>query len=82
MRSIFLEHIHHAYAKTNGTYDFPNSREGDMLRRAKQEMETLIGALQLLKDGADDDNYINSVGEMKEIAAKALQSIVLDKTRA
>ena len=40
--SVALEHMHHAYAKTDGTYDFPDSREGDILRRCKKELEYLI----------------------------------------
>lgn len=35
--SIFLGNIHHAYAQTDGTYAFPNSREGDMLKQAVRE---------------------------------------------
>ena len=40
--SAFLSHIHHAYAQTDGTYAWPNSREGDMLRQAKREIESLM----------------------------------------
>jgi hypothetical protein len=40
--SVFLSHIFHAYAQTDGSYKWPNSREGDMLRRAKLEIETLL----------------------------------------
>lgn len=36
--SIFLANIHHAYAQTDGTYAFPNSREGDMLKQAVREL--------------------------------------------
>lgn len=39
--SIFLADLHHAYAQTDGTYAFPNSREGDMLKTAKREIEAL-----------------------------------------
>ncbi len=45
MESIFLENIHHAYAQTDGTYAFPNSREGDLLRLAKKEIEELLHEL-------------------------------------
>jgi len=44
MNSVFLENLHHAYAQTDGTYAFPNSREGDMLKRAKLEIESLHAA--------------------------------------
>jgi len=40
--SAFLSHAHHAYAQTDGTYAWPNSREGDMLRQAKREIEALM----------------------------------------
>ncbi len=29
-----ISHMHHAYLQTNGTMQWPNSREGDMLRGA------------------------------------------------
>lgn len=38
MKSTFLSNIHHAYAQTDGTYKFPNSLEGDMLKQAKKEI--------------------------------------------
>lgn len=37
--SVFLATLHHAYARTDGTYAFPNSREGDLLKQAKREVE-------------------------------------------
>ncbi len=37
--SVFLSNLHHAYAQTDGTYAFPNTREGDMLKQAKKEIE-------------------------------------------
>lgn len=40
--SVFLSNLHHAYAQIDGTYKWPNSREGDMLRRAKYEIERLL----------------------------------------
>lgn len=39
--SIFLANIHHLYAQTDGSYRFPNSCEGDMLKTAKREIEAL-----------------------------------------
>ncbi len=47
MKSVFLSHIHHAYAQTDGTYSFPNSREGDMLKQAKREVESLATELEI-----------------------------------
>ena len=46
MNSVFLENLHHAYAQTDGTYAFPNSREGDMLKQAKREIESLTTQLE------------------------------------
>jgi hypothetical protein len=44
--SAFLSHVHHAFAQTDGTYAWPNSREGDMLRQAKREIERLMANAQ------------------------------------
>lgn len=41
MKFVFLDNLHHAYAQTDGSYAFPNSREGDMLKQAKKEIEQL-----------------------------------------
>jgi len=42
MNSIFLENLHHSFAQTDGTYRFPNSLEGDLLKQAKKEIEQLL----------------------------------------
>ncbi|MDP2782000.1 hypothetical protein [Devosia sp.] len=42
--SAFLQGIHHAYAQVDGSYSWPNSREGDLLRAAKSEIEALRDA--------------------------------------
>jgi len=47
--STFLPNLHHAYARTDGTYDFPNSREGDMLKTAKTEIEYHLAGLEKLR---------------------------------
>jgi hypothetical protein len=39
MKSVFLSNLHYFYAKTDGTYAFPNSNEGDLLKTAKKEIE-------------------------------------------
>lgn len=36
--SPFLQGVHHAYAQTDGSYKWPNSREGDLLRQAMKEL--------------------------------------------
>lgn len=42
MKSTVLEHLHHAHALTDGAHAFPSSREGDMLRTAKREIENAL----------------------------------------
>ena len=37
--SVFLSNLHYFYAKTDGTYEFPNSKDGDLLKQAKKEIE-------------------------------------------
>lgn len=49
MKSVFLSNLHHAYARTDGTYAFPNSREGDMLKQAKTELERLFEGINKLR---------------------------------
>ena len=39
--SVFLPNLHYFLAQTDGTYRFPNSAEGDLLKRAKVEVEAL-----------------------------------------
>lgn len=47
--SAFLSHLHHAYAQTDGTYAFPNSREGDMLKQGKREIDALLASHNRLR---------------------------------
>jgi hypothetical protein len=46
--SAFLSHLHHQYALSDGTYSWPNSRDGDMLRQAKFEIEMLHAKLKTI----------------------------------
>ena len=39
--SAFLQGVHHSYAQTDGSYAWPNTREGDLLREAVDEIERL-----------------------------------------
>ena len=39
--SIVIGHMKHAYLQTDGTMNFPNSREGDMLKQAFSELTEL-----------------------------------------
>jgi hypothetical protein len=41
MKSIFLSNLQYFYGKLDGSYDFPNSVEGDLLKTAKREIEQL-----------------------------------------
>ena len=50
--SPFLQGVHHAYAQTDGTSVWPNSREGDLLREGKREIERLIQERNKLLDAA------------------------------
>jgi hypothetical protein len=47
MKSTFLANLSYFYAKTDGTYAFPNSAEGDLLKTAKREIEQLQTELML-----------------------------------
>lgn len=47
--STFLPNLFHAYAQTDGTYAFPNSREGDMLKTAKREIEHHLAGIERLR---------------------------------
>lgn len=38
-----------AYAQTDGSYAFPNSREGDMLKTAKTEIEYHLAGIEKLR---------------------------------
>jgi hypothetical protein len=49
-RSIALGHIHHAYAQIDGTYKFPNSREGDILKQAKKEITELQAQMAAVRE--------------------------------
>jgi hypothetical protein len=41
-KSIFLSNLEYWYLQTDGTYVFPNSAEGDLLKQAKREIEEHI----------------------------------------
>lgn len=76
MNSVFLENIHHAYAQTDGTYAFPNSREGDMLKRAKLEIESLREAASDALKRARNGRY--TAAELMDVAKSfdALESLL------
>jgi hypothetical protein len=68
MKSLFLSNIHHAYAQTDGTYAFPNSREGDMLKTAKREIENLHAREKMCEtmDKAEKLALIRALQEIRD----------------
>lgn len=46
--SIFLSNCHHAFAKVDGSMDWPNSLEGDLLKQAHKEIKEAEAEIQLL----------------------------------
>lgn len=46
--SVFLSNLHYFYAKTDGTYEFPNNTEGDLLKQAKKEIEAFYTSEKLI----------------------------------
>ena len=62
--SIFLGNIHHAYAQADGTYAFPNSREGDMLKQAVRELAAMRKerdeAMALIENIANEVNVLST----------------------
>lgn len=54
MKSLFLSNLHYFCAQTDGTYKFPNSAEGDLLKQAKQEIEALEKENAELKEALRD----------------------------
>jgi hypothetical protein len=67
MKSVFLSNIHYAYAQTDGTYKFPNSQEGDMLKQAKKEIEILQDwkDQMLFVESQWDEQFVGTLLNMK-----------------
>ena len=81
MNSIFLSNIHHAYAQTDGTYKFPNSQEGDMLKQAKKEIEYLrdfLGDILAITewnwDTMPEEGRTNCFNLIETLATEALKN--------
>lgn len=72
--SVFLANLHHMCAQTDGSYRFPNSREGDMLKTAKREIEQLRLALCRIARGESEVPMLarQFYGHAMAIATKAL----------
>ena len=49
-KSVFLANLNYFFAQTDGSYKFPNSAEGDLLKRAKFEIESLLEENNRLKN--------------------------------
>lgn len=58
MKSTFLSNLHHFCAQTDGSYDFPNSQEGDLLKTAKKEIEELNQQIEQTKEILQNPHYI------------------------
>lgn len=73
-QSRFLLDLHYFFAQTDGTYAIPNSSVGDLLKRAKIEIEALL-------QPPSTKNYINhSVIELQDMILSDAISIT-DKRR-
>jgi hypothetical protein len=57
MKSVFLSNLHYFCAQTDGTYKFPNSAEGDLLKQAKKEIEDLEKENAELRDTLEENRY-------------------------
>jgi hypothetical protein len=57
-QSIFLSNLHHTFAQTDGSYKYPNSREGDMLKQAKKELEAALKINSQEPKGLKKDNTL------------------------
>ncbi len=44
--SAFIQGVHHAYGRTDGSFAWPNSLEGDLLRQGLTELEAAITELR------------------------------------
>ncbi len=73
--SPFMMGIHHAYAQTDGSYMWPNSREGDLLREAKKEIEAL--QRRLIAAASSSSRAIGSI-EVTDQMAYAFNRAISD----
>ena len=55
MKSVFLSNLHYFFAQTDGTYKFPSSAEGDLLKQAKKEIESLLNTIAQQPQGATEN---------------------------
>jgi len=62
-KSVFLANAHYFYARTDGTYAFPNSAEGDLLTQAKKEIEELRALLAQSAPATDNATLAESAFE-------------------
>jgi hypothetical protein len=80
--SIFKANCHHAFAKTDGTYKWPNSQDGDLLKQAFAEITELTAPKNVYAVmesvalggpyGTDD---LMSLHRVKETAKKAVADL-------
>jgi hypothetical protein len=74
MKSVFLSNLHHMCAQTDGTYRYPNSREGDMLKQAKKEIEDLTNDNTCLQEKYNIT--FQALCEINILASEALQKAI------
>tara|TARA_R110002074_G_scaffold112896_1_gene241330 strand:- start:404 stop:727 length:324 start_codon:yes stop_codon:yes gene_type:complete len=80
--SIFKANCHHAFAQTDGTYKWPDSQEGDLLKQAFAEITELTpprNVYAVMESvalggpyGTDD---LVSLHQVKNIAKKAMAKL-------
>ena len=52
--SVFLSNLHYFYAQTDGTYRIPKTPDGQLLKRAKKEIESLMQENSKIKNELND----------------------------
>lgn len=88
MKSLYLSNLHYFCAQTDGTYKFPNSAEGDLLKQAKKEIEALeaenarlqmeLDASRETEDFRDEQNR-QLRNELFGIKRRILETVTNDK---
>ncbi len=82
MTSIALINMKHAYLQIDGTYAFPNSREGDILKQAKIEIEAAEQKLKEISELSREWNDGKAAYDKYPVAcwcADELQAIIGSK---
>jgi hypothetical protein len=59
--SVFLGNLHYFYANPDGTYNWPKGVVGDLLRRAKVEIESKARLIQAMEDLIQENESLRKV---------------------